>query len=82
MRKWTQKIKLDLSEKISVEVEHKLREEVRAASTDKKPFTDPLSEEQRQTVDDRTNEQLQQDIIVQFNEVIQKAKFLTKLAIP
>ena len=47
MRKWTQKIKLDLSEKISVEVEHKLREEVRAASTDKKPFTDPLSEEQR-----------------------------------
>ena len=45
MRKWTQKVKLDLSEKISVEVENKLRDEVRAATTDKKPFTDPLNEE-------------------------------------
>ena len=82
MRKWTQKVKLTLSERITVEVEHKLREEIRAASADKKPFIDPLSDEQRQTVDDQTYEQLEKEIKETYNEVIQKAKFLSKLALP
>jgi len=73
MRKWTQKVKLQLSERITVEVEHKLREEIRAATVDKKPFTDPLNDEQRMTLDNRTNEQLEKDVVVKFKEVIQKA---------
>ena len=56
MRKWTQKVKLQLSERISVDVEQKLREEIRASTPDKKPYTDPLNDEQRKTVDDRMNE--------------------------
>ena len=82
MRKWTQKVKSQLSERISVEIEQKLREEIRAATVEKKPYTDPLNDEQRMTIDNRTNEQLEKDIIVQFQEVIQKAKFLIKLSLP
>jgi len=45
MRKWTQKAKLLLSERITVEVDNQLRTEIRTASADKKPFTDPLNDE-------------------------------------
>lgn len=45
MRKWTQKVKLNLSERLTSEVEAKLREEITAANPSKEPFTDQFNEE-------------------------------------
>ena len=38
MRKWTQRIKLNLSERITAEIEKKLRKEISAANPSKEPF--------------------------------------------
>ena len=45
MRKWTQKVKLNLSDRLTNEVEVKLRAEITAANPSKDPFTDQFSEE-------------------------------------
>ena len=45
MRKWTQKVKLNISEKIEMEEEEKLRKEITEANPSKEAFTDPLNEE-------------------------------------
>lgn len=45
MRKWTQKVKLTISERVKVEVETQLRDEITAANPSKEPFTDPFNEE-------------------------------------
>ena len=45
MRKWTQKVKLNLSERLTSEVETKLREEITAANPSKEPFTDQFNAE-------------------------------------
>jgi len=45
MRKWTQKVKLNISEKIEKEEEEKLRKEITEANPSKEAFTDPLNEE-------------------------------------
>ena len=45
MRKWTQKVKLNLSERLTTEVESKLREEITAANPSKEPFTAEFNEE-------------------------------------
>ena len=46
MRKWTQKAKLTLSEKIEKEEEEKLRKEITEANPSKGDFVDPFNEEQ------------------------------------
>ena len=45
MRKWTHKVRQDLSEKIDKEEEDKLRKEITEANPSKEAFSDPFSEE-------------------------------------
>ena len=45
MRRWTQKIKLNISEKLNADLEKKLREEITEANPSKEAFTDPLNDE-------------------------------------
>ena len=82
MRKWTQKVKLNLSERLTTEVETKLREEVTAANPSKEPFTDQFNEEQKITIEQRFNEQFDKELPEKYTEAIKKAKFLIKMAIP
>ena len=45
MRKWTQKAKLNLSERIEKEEEAKLREEITEANPSKEKFMDPFNDD-------------------------------------
>ena len=82
MRQWTQKIKLNMSERLTAEVENKLRDEITQANPSKEPFTDQFDEEQKATIATRFNEQFDQQLTEKYNEVINKARFLAKLATP
>ena len=56
MRRWTQQVKLQLREEIEANEIKNLRDEVNAANPDKPPFTDPLDEQQKETVEKRAEE--------------------------
>ena len=51
MRKWTQKVKLNLSERVTAEVEKKMRKEITAANPSKEPFSGQFDAEQKATVE-------------------------------
>ena len=59
MRRWTQKIKLNISEKLNADIEKKLREEITEANPSKEAFTDPLNDEQKETLQGRFDEQFE-----------------------
>ena len=82
MRKWTQKVKLNLSERLTNEVEVKLRAEITAANPSKDPFTDQFNEEQQSVVDSRLTELFDKQLPEKYEEALNKARFLIKLAIP
>lgn len=82
MRKWTQKVKLNLSERLKIEVEEKLREEITAANPSKEPFTEQFNEEQKNTIETRFNEQFDKQLPEKYEEAIKKSRFLIKMAIP
>ena len=62
MRKWTQQIKLTLSESIKVDVENKLRLELNEANPDE-PFTDQFTDEHRQIIDKRLSEKFDERLM-------------------
>ena len=82
MRRWTQKVKLNASEKLNAEIEAKYRDEVTESNPSKEAFTDPLNEEQRQIVQRRFDEQFSKVLKERYDEVYRKAEFLSKLAVP
>jgi hypothetical protein len=82
MRQWTQKVKLTVSERITAEVELALREELTLADPNRTPSTEPFNEEQKKTIDERFTEKFDKEIEEKYQEVIKKAKFLVKLAVP
>ena len=82
MRKWTQKVKLNLSERLTNEVEVKLRAEITAANPSKDPFTDQFNEEQQSIVDSRLTELFDKQLPENYEEALKKARFLIKLTIP
>ena len=82
MRKWTQKVKLNISERVKVDVETQLRDEITAANPSKEPFTDPFNEEQTELVEKRFQEKFDHEVEVVYKQVISKAHFLIKLAVP
>ena len=82
MRKWTQGIKLTLSESIKVEVENAYRKEINDANPSSEPFTGQFSDDQQKIVDKRTTVEFDIQLEKSYEEAIKKAKFLVKLAIP
>ena len=82
MRKWTQKIKLDISERIAKEVEQAFRDEINEANPSAEPFTAPLSDEQKATVEDKTTTKFDQEVQKTYDGVVQKANSLVRLAVP
>lgn len=81
MRKWISGLKLELVEKIKAEVEEKMRAEILEANPSGEQSSD-FTDEQKKAIEKSTNELLDQRINEKFEDVINKAKFLIKLAIP
>ena len=81
MRKWTQQIRLALSEKIKEEVETKFRLELSEANPDE-PFTGDFSDEHREQIEKRIAEKYDVQLIEAYDESVKKAQFLLKLNIP
>ena len=82
MRKWTQKVKLNLSERVKADVERKFRKEITQANPSQEPFTGQFSDEQKAKVEERFDEQFDREVKAKYDEVTKKASFLVKLAIP
>ena len=82
MRKWTQKVKLNLSERVKADVERKFRKEITQANPSQEPFTGQFSEEQKAKVEERFDEQFDREVKAKYDEVAKKASFLVKLSIP
>ena len=57
MRKWTQRVKLNLSEHLTADIESKLRDEITAANPSKEPFKEQFSAEHKVNIEKRFNEQ-------------------------
>lgn len=47
MRKWTQRVKLNLSERLTADIGNKLRDEVTKANPSKEPFKGGFNDEQK-----------------------------------
>ena len=60
----------------------KLREEITEANPSKEAFTDPLNDEQKETLQGRFDEQFEKLLSERYEEVHKKAEFLSKLAVP
>ena len=69
MRKWTQQIKLTLSESVKVDVENKMRLELNEANPDE-PFTSEFTAEHRQIIEKRIGEQYDQQLEDTYNGVV------------
>ena len=82
MRKWTQSIKLTLSEAINAEVDHDFRNEVNSANPSAEPLTGMLSDEQKRTVEERSNAKFDVDLKKAYAGVVAKAEQLIKLQVP
>ena len=79
MRKWTQKVKLVVSERI----EQKLKEIMRAeCNLDGKLFQLEDNEEQREEFESRKNAWFDGEIDRVYDEVVKKSRFLIKLSVP
>ena len=55
MRKWTQQIKLTISENIRKQTEEAVRNEINEANPSAEPFTGPFNEEQKQIIEEKSN---------------------------
>ena len=82
MRKWTQQIKLNISERTAVEAEEAYRKEVNDANPSAEPLTGSLSDEQKRIVEERSNTKFDEDLKTTYDGVVQKAYLLIKLQVP
>ena len=81
MRKWTQTIRLTLSEKIKEEVEKNYRLELSAADP-ANPFTDAFSSDHREVIEKRINEKYDSQLSEAYDECLKKARLLLRLCVP
>ena len=81
MRKWTQTIRLTLSEKIKEEIEKNYRLELSAADP-ANPFTEAFNSEHREVIEKRSNEKYDQQLSEAYDECLKKARLLLRLCVP
>ena len=79
MRKWTQKVKQVVSERIDAKLKQIMRSE---CNLEGKLFNLEENEEQREEYQRRNNEWFDSEIDKVYEEVLQKARFLVKLSVP
>ena len=82
MRKWTQQVKLTISERLAQEVDQAYRTEVNEANPSADPLTGPLNDEQKQIVEDRVYAKFDEEIKKTYEGVVSKAEVLLKLQVP
>ena len=83
MRKWTSKVKLTLSESIKVETEAAFMKELAEANVSKEQQSPAeLTDEQKSELQKRADTEFDKQLPLQYDQVIRKAKFLVKLAVP
>ena len=82
MRKWTQFIKLKISERVKKEVQQAYVKELNEENPSQVASTGSLNDEQKQIVETRTNEKFDKELQLKYAEVVDKAKFLIKLQVP
>ena len=76
MRKWTQQLRLSISEKSNADEEEKFRQEYNKAHPSAEPLTGQLSEEQKSIVNERANERFEKEVKESYEEVVKKAELL------
>lgn len=82
MRKWTQQIKLNISERTVVEAEEAFRKEYNESNPSADPLTGQLSDEQKRTVEERSNVKFEDELKSTYAGVVKKAELLIKLQVP
>lgn len=83
MRKWTSKVKLNMSERIKSEVEVQYRKELAEQNISKEDdVVGSLTDEQSAELQKRADAEFDKQLPLKYDEVISKAKFLIKLAVP
>ena len=82
MRKWTQQVKLSISERTAKEADEAYRQEVNEANPSAEPLTGAFNEEQKAIVEERANTKFDEELKKTYAEVVQKAEALIKLQIP
>ena len=79
MRKWTQQVKLQTSERTQQEAELAYREAWNKAHPSENPLSGQLSDDQKREVEEQADEKFGQELKKTYNEVVQKAKSIIKL---
>lgn len=82
MRKWTQQIKLTISERTAAEAEEAFRQEYNTAHPSADPLTGQLSQEQKSVVEDKSNLKFDEELKKTYEGVVAKARSLIKLQLP
>ena len=82
MRKWIQNVKRTVSERLENEAAEDLRRKISEQNPSKEPFKDDFSAEQKEIIRQQSDEALDKKMPERYGDVIEKAKFLVKLAIP
>ena len=82
MRKWTQQIKLSISERTAAEAEEAFRKEFNEANPSSDPLTGQLNAEQKQIVDERGTAKFEEELKSTYAQVVKKAELLLKLQVP
>ena len=82
MRKWTQFIKLQISESVKKKVQDDFAKEISDSNPSAEPFNGSFSEQQKEQIENRSNQQFDVELQQKYGEVVTKAKFLIKLQLP
>ena len=82
MRRWTQSVKQTISERTTIEADAALRSAWNQANPSKEPLTGPLSNEQKNQVDQEGNAKFEKELLKAFDEVVEKAELMLRLEAP
>lgn len=82
MRKWTQSIKLTISERTAADAEQAFRDSWNEANPSQDPITGMLSAEQRAEVDKKAFAAFEEQLDKTYADVVEKAKLLLILQVP
>lgn len=82
MRKWISGMKLTTSERIEKEEDRKFRDEYAEAHPSEDALSGPLSDEQKEKVQEKVDARFDQECDEAFSNIVEKAKILIKLSIP
>ena len=70
MRKWTQQVKLSISERTAKEADEAYRQEVNEANPSAEPLTGAFTEEQKAIVEERANTKFDEELNKTYAEVV------------